>query len=85
MFRLVGGCIPPLIRHCTLVRYAFFVMVQVRYIGTLFEFAYKTFYVLLAAVNKHLGDRARRAHSLATLGYSQVINIALSEQVNAKR
>ena len=45
-------------------------MVRVRYIGTLFEFAYKTFYVQRAAVNENSRNRARRAHSL---GYSDVI------------
>ena len=47
-------------------------MVRVRYFGTLFEFAYKTFYVQRAAVNEDLCNRARCAHSL---GYSQVIII----------
>ena len=37
----------------------------VRYDGTLFQFAYKTFYVQRAAVNEDSCDRARRAHSLA--------------------
>ena len=46
------------------VRYAFLVMVRVRYVGTLFEFAYKTFYVQRAAVNEESCDRAGRAHIL---------------------
>ena len=45
---------------------------QVRYIGTLFELAYQTFYMQRAAVNKDSCNRTRRAHSL---GYSQVIII----------
>ena len=47
-------------------------MVRVRYVGTLFEFAYTAFYVQRAAVNEDSCDRARRAYSL---GYFQVIII----------
>ena len=39
-------------------------MVWARCVGTLFEFAYLTFYVQRAAVNEDLYDRAWRAHSL---------------------
>ena len=60
-------------KYDTLVQYAFFVMVRVRYFGTLFEFAYKTFYVQRVAVNEDSCDCARCAHSL---GYSQAIIIA---------
>ena len=49
------------------------IMVRVRYVGTLFEFAYQAFYVQRAAVNEDSCDRARRAHRL---GYSHVMNIA---------
>ena len=45
-------------------------MVLTRYVGTLYQFAYKTFYVQRAAVNEDLCGRAWRAHSL---GFSQVI------------
>ena len=55
-----------------MVRYAFFVVVRVRYVGRLFEFAYKTFYVQRADVNEDSSDRARRAQSLR---YSQVIRL----------
>ena len=48
-----------------MVRYTF--LVRVRYIGTLFEFAFETFYVLRADVNKDLCDRARRAQVYAIL------------------
>ena len=48
-------------------------MVGLRYVGTLFEFAYKTFYVQRVAVNEDSYDRARCAHSL---GCSQVTIIA---------
>ena len=41
---------------------SFFVMVRVRYVGTLFEFACETFYVQREAVNEDSYDRARRAH-----------------------
>ena len=51
----------------------FFVMVRVRYVGTLFECAYQTFYVQHADVNEDLCDRTRCAHGL---GYSQVLIIA---------
>ena len=57
-------------KYGTLVRNAFFVMVLVRYVGALFEFAHWTFYVQRVAVNEDSCDRARRAYSL---GYSQVI------------
>ena len=46
------------------VRYAFFVMERVQYVGTLFKFAYGMFYVQRAAVNEDSRDRARRARSL---------------------
>ena len=49
---------------CLEVRYAFFVMVRVWYVGTLYEFVYLRFYMQRAAVNKDSCDRARRAHSL---------------------
>ena len=48
-------------------------MVRIRYVGTVFEFAYETFYVQRADVNEDSCDRAWRAHSL---GYFQVIILA---------
>ena len=33
-------------KYCTLVRCAFFVMIRVRYVGTLFELIYQTFRTL---------------------------------------
>ena len=48
----------------TFVRYAFLVMVRVRYVGTLFEFVYLTFYEQRAAVNEDSCDRTRRADML---------------------
>ena len=48
----------------------FFGMVRIRCVGTLFQFAHKTFYVRHAAVSKDSSDHARRA---LDLGYSQVI------------
>ena len=56
-----------------LARYTLFEMARVRYVGTLFEFTYKTFYVQRAALNQDLSDCAQRAHSL---GYSPAIIIA---------
>ena len=50
-------------------------MVWVRYVGTLFECAYQTFYVHHAYVNEDLCDSARRAHGL---DYSQALVIASS-------
>ena len=55
-------------------KHAFFVMVLVRYFGSLFEFASKAFYVQCAIVNNDSCDCARRtqfAHSLR-LSYSEV-------------
>ena len=51
------------VRYALLVmmRIRFFVMVRIRHVGTLFEFAYSTFYVQRAAVNEDSCDRARRA------------------------
>ena len=63
--------------YSTLVRYAFFVMVRLRYVrtvprfchgtgtvvGMLFEVAYQTLYVQHAAVNENSCDRARRAQT----------------------
>ena len=37
------------VRYGTLVRYAFFVMVRVRYVGTLFEFKKTDFSVIVKA------------------------------------
>ena len=50
-----------------------FLMVRLRYVLTLLEFAYLTFYAQRAAVNEDSCYRTLRAHSL---GYSQVIIIA---------
>ena len=52
-------------KYCTLVRYALFVMVRIRYIGMLYEFTYETFLVHWygmfsakpVAVNENLCDR----------------------------